>query len=187
MRVLRIAIAIAVVAVIAVYVRNLHWDEIGKALAAASVPLLVVSALGNGPLVWLKAQRLKLLVGGGVPTGRLMQIYFASYAADNLVMSQAGLGVRVAALARHGIALAAAVTTQVVEKVIEGIGLAVVATPLLASAELDPRIVTALRVCIGIGIGGTIALAVFGNMRATSETRRKEVWRRGQRGRRRAA
>jgi uncharacterized membrane protein YbhN (UPF0104 family) len=164
-RALRIAIAIAVVAVIALYVRGLDWPAIADSARAASIPLLVLSALGNVPLIWLKAQRLRVLVDGKVAMPRLMQMYVASYAADNLVMSQAGIGVRVALLAREGLTVAAAVTTQVVEKVIEGVGLAIIALPLLASDDLDFKLRTTLRICLILGAVGAVALVALARVR----------------------
>jgi uncharacterized membrane protein YbhN (UPF0104 family) len=173
-RALRVAIALAVITVIALYVRNMDWEAIVRAATSASVPLLVLSALGNVPLIWLKARRMRLLTGETIGTGKLMQMYVASYAADNLVMSQAGLGVRVAMLVRDGVALAAAVTAQVVEKVVEGIGLAVVALPLLASDDLDTALQTTLRLCLAIGGVGLMALIVFAAVRA----RENRLWKR---------
>jgi uncharacterized membrane protein YbhN (UPF0104 family) len=174
LRALRVAIVIIVVAVIAMYVRDMDWDAIVHAATSASVPLLALSAAGNVPLIWLKARRMRLLTGDHIGTGKLMQMYVASYAADNLVMSQAGLGVRVAMLAREGVALATAVTVQVIEKVVEGIGLAIVALPLLASDDLDTALQTTLRLCLAIGGVGAMALIVFAAVRA----RENKVWKR---------
>jgi uncharacterized membrane protein YbhN (UPF0104 family) len=174
MRALRVAIALAVIFVIALYVRDMDWDAIVRAATSASVPLLALSAAGNVPLIWLKARRMRLLTGDHIGTGRLMQMYVASYAADNLVMSQAGLGVRVAMLVRDGVAVAVAVTVQIVEKVVEGIGLAIVALPLLASDDLDTALRTTLRLCLAIGGLGVITLIVFAAMRA----REHKVWKR---------
>ena len=119
------------------------------------------------PLIWLKARRMRVLTGDTIGTGRLMQMYVASYAADNLVMSQAGLGVRVAMLVRDGVALAVAVTVQVVEKVVEGIGLAIVALPLLASDDLDTALRTTLRLCLAIGGIGAMHDACLAAMHTT--------------------
>jgi uncharacterized membrane protein YbhN (UPF0104 family) len=86
-----------------------------------------------------------------------MTMYVASYAADNLVMSQAGLGVRVAMLRKDGVPLASAVTSQVVEKVLEGVSLAVLAVPVLATLELEPELESSLR---WFAIGGAIVVAI---------------------------
>nr|HEX4313873.1 lysylphosphatidylglycerol synthase transmembrane domain-containing protein [Kofleriaceae bacterium] len=171
-RAIRLLIAVVVVAMIALYVRDFDWAAIGDYARHASIPLLAVATLGNLPLIWMKALRLRTLVTGSLSTPRLMRIYVASYAADNLLMSQAGIGVRVALLARDGVALAAAVTTQVVEKVLEGIGLAVIALPLLGWDDLDGPLRTTLKICLGLGAGGAVALAGLALVRgARSENR----------------
>src|SRR5207248_276340 len=69
-----------------------------------------------------------------------------------------GLGLRVAMLHREGVPLASAVTSQAVEKVLEGIGLALLTVPLLATQELEPRLAASLRWC---AIGGGVALGVL--------------------------
>jgi uncharacterized membrane protein YbhN (UPF0104 family) len=158
---LRIGVALAMVVLTLIYVRELDWSAIGESAAGASIVWLVISAAGNVPLIWLKAQRLRLLVGRRVPTGRLMGMYVASYAADNLVMSQAGLGVRVAILVRDELALATAITSQVVEKVCEGVGLAILAAPLLAAPELDSRLRTGVQWCLALGGAGLVFLVVL--------------------------
>jgi glycosyltransferase 2 family protein len=157
-QVLRLAIAAVMLVLLVLYVRHVDWDKLGGAAANASIALLALSAAGNLPLIGCKAMRLRLLVADKVRTTKLMGFYVASYAADNLVMSQAGLGVRVAALHREGVSIAAAVACQAVEKVLEGVGLALLTVPLLATQEFDPRLATSLH--WGLAIGG-IALAVL--------------------------
>src|SRR5438552_15012742 len=105
---LRLALVGAIVALGVRFARGLDGKAILAALSGASLPLLALSALGNAPLVWTKARRMRLLLDGKVATGRLMALYFASYAADNLVMSQAGLGLRVGWLRVLGVPLATA-------------------------------------------------------------------------------
>jgi len=144
-------------ALVVLYARGVDWGAIRDRTADASVTLLVLSALGNVPLIWLKAQRLRLLIGSRVEAPRLMSFYIASYAADNLVMSQAGLGVRVAMLRKDGVPLASAVTSQAVEKVLEGVALAILAVPVLATLELEPKLEASLR---WFAIGGGIVVAV---------------------------
>ncbi|HUJ59779.1 MAG TPA: lysylphosphatidylglycerol synthase transmembrane domain-containing protein [Kofleriaceae bacterium] len=155
---LRLAIAAVMVVLCVVYVRGLDWDAIWRSTAGASVPLLLVGVAGNIPLIWLKALRMRILVRGRVGTLRLMGFYVASYAADNLVMSQAGLGLRVALLRREGLPLATAVTAQALEKVLEGVGLALVAAPLVFASDLDPRLQRPLDGCLIIGAAGLVAL-----------------------------
>jgi hypothetical protein len=155
---LRIAIAVVVIALIAVYVRQVDWTAIVRSTADASVLLLVVATLLNVPLIALKAMRMRLFVGGQIATGRLMGFYVASYAADNLLMSQAGLGLRVGLLHRDGVPLVSAVTVQALEKLVEGVGLALVALPLLAIPDLDPTLATIIR--WGLVVGGIALVAL---------------------------
>jgi uncharacterized membrane protein YbhN (UPF0104 family) len=157
-RVLRVALALVVLGLIVLWVRDRDWEKIGRMAGDASFGLLAVSALGNVPLIACKAMRLRLLTGMRVGVPRLMGFYVASYAADNLLMSQAGLGVRVVSMYREGVPMGTAVTSQAVEKVFEGIGLAVLTVPLLATQELDPRLAVSLQWC---AVAGGIALALL--------------------------
>ncbi len=158
---LRICIAAFVVAFAVIYVRDVDWSQIADVARSASPWLLVVGVLGNVPLIALKAMRLRLLVGGRVGVVQLMGFYVTSYAADNLLMSQAGLGVRVALLRGEGIPLATAAAVQGVEKLVEGVGLALIALPLVAMPDLAPWLRTTLHWCLGIGGGAALALVVL--------------------------
>jgi uncharacterized membrane protein YbhN (UPF0104 family) len=166
---IRLAIAAAMVVMIAFFVRKLDWHAIAVSTADASVPLLILATLGNVPLIWCKARRMKLLAGGGIATSELMGMYVASYAADNLFMSQAGLGVRVAMLARKGLPVPTAITTQVVEKVIEGVGLAIVALPLLGWDDLSPALRSTLEICLIFGAVGAALLVGLALVRSNKQ------------------
>ena len=161
MKWLRVAIAVVVFVVAAIYVRTVDWSSIGRTAADASVPLLAVAILCNVPLIALKAMRLRLLINDRIGVPRLMSLYVASYAADNLVMSQAGLGLRVALLTKDGLPLASAVAVQALEKLLEGVGLALVALPLLAMPDLSPWLASAAHWAIGIGTVAAVALVVL--------------------------
>jgi uncharacterized membrane protein YbhN (UPF0104 family) len=167
---LRIVVAIVTVVLITLYVRNLDWRAIGTAMADANPLLLIASAAGNVVLIALKSLRLQRL-GVAAPLPRLMNMYVSSYAADNLLMSQAGLGVRVALLTREDIPLASAISLQVVEKVLEGIGLAVIATPLVG-APIDERFHDVIVGCLVIGGVGLVVLAAVSLARATRLVRK---------------
>ncbi|MGE5185942.1 MAG: lysylphosphatidylglycerol synthase transmembrane domain-containing protein [Acidobacteriota bacterium] len=157
----RVLVIAAIAVLLALYVRHLDWHAIRTSTADAGIALLVLGTLGNAPLIWLKAVRLRALVGGKLGTGKLCGFYVASYAADNLLMSQAGVGLRVALLRREGLPLATAITVQALEKLLEGIGLALLAVPLLATVELDPRLVTTIRWGLVIGGAAFALVAAF--------------------------
>ncbi len=130
---LRLVLVSVIVALAIRYARGLDRQGILHAITGASVPLLVLSALGNAPLVWTKARRMRALLGAerGLSTAKLMALYLSSYAADNLVMSQAGLGLRVAWFRMMGVPLTTAAAAQGVEKAVEALGLVLVASPFL--------------------------------------------------------
>jgi hypothetical protein len=153
---------LALVAVLVVrYVGRLDARAILAAATGANLPLLLLATLGNGPLVWCKARRMRRLCGGRVGTGRLMGLYFASYAADNLVMSQAGLGVRVAALRADGIALSTAAAAQAIEKALEALGLALVVAPILLTHRLEAWILAPLSLCCAVAAAALAAALLW--------------------------
>jgi uncharacterized membrane protein YbhN (UPF0104 family) len=123
------------------YARGIDLAAIRAAVAGSNPWLLLLSALGNAPLVWTKARRMRTLLSPELAAEpakrtklsslRLMALYVTSYAADNLVMSQAGLGLRVAFFRLNGVPLATAASAQAIEKALEAIGLGLVAGPFL--------------------------------------------------------
>jgi uncharacterized membrane protein YbhN (UPF0104 family) len=165
---LRLALVGAIVALAVRFARGLDQDAILAALSGASLPLLMLSALGNAPLVWTKARRMRLLLGGKERTGRLMALYFASYAADNLVMSQAGLGLRVGWLRLRGMPLATAAAAQAVEKAVEALGLALLAAPFLwlpgGPAWLRPAVLWVSAIAIAALVIGITVLPRWGRL-----------------------
>src|SRR5436309_13919289 len=92
--ILRIAVAVVTIALVVLYGWKLDWGAITHAMRDANPLLVIASAAGNVVLIALKSLRLQRL-DVKLPLRRLMTMYVTSYAADNLLMSQAGLGVRV--------------------------------------------------------------------------------------------
>jgi uncharacterized membrane protein YbhN (UPF0104 family) len=115
------------------------WRKVWAVVRGAEVGLLVVVVGLNIPLIWCKARRLHLLLRPTlrVPSGRLMRFFVTSYAADNLLMSHAGLGVRVALLRREGTPWSTAVAIQGLEKALEAMGIALVALVVQLSPSLS--------------------------------------------------
>ena len=122
------------------YLRGENWQPVLDEARRANAWLLVVAVLGNVALVLTKARRAHLLLApvapspSSVPTRRLAGYFLASYAADNLIMSQAGPAVRVALVRRDGVPLAAAIACEGLQKVLEAAGL----VPVLLVAALAP-------------------------------------------------
>jgi uncharacterized membrane protein YbhN (UPF0104 family) len=155
---LRLVLVAVIVTLALRFARGLNWRAILAALAGANVLLLVLSALGNAPLVWTKAQRMSLLLGASAPSvGRLVALYFSSYAADNLLMSQAGLGLRVAYLRLRGIPLATAASAQAMEKALEALGLALLAGPFVWLLG-EPRWLR--QAIVWVAAGAVVALVI---------------------------
>jgi uncharacterized membrane protein YbhN (UPF0104 family) len=148
------------------------WRRVWGVMRGAQFGLLAVVVGLNIPLIWCKARRLHLLLRPTlrVPSGRLMRFFIASYAADNLVMSHAGLGVRVALLRREGAPWATAVGVQGLEKAMEAMGIALVALVVQLSPSLSTLptwIGRPLRwsfVLSGAAMVGAVALLVAGGM-----------------------
>src|SRR5215831_8812274 len=123
----RVALALVAALLVFRYVRTLGLAQLASAVTTADRRRLLVCVLLNVPLVFCKARRLRRLAGCQTATRRIMGFYFASYAADNLLMGQAGLGVRVALLHREGVPWGRAVSAQAVEKACEAAGLGALA------------------------------------------------------------
>jgi glycosyltransferase AglD len=156
--VLRIVLVCAIVALAVRYARGLDAHAIGAALSRANPWLLLLSALGNAPLVWCKARRMRTLLAMKVPSSRLMALYVTSYAADNLVMSQAGLGLRVAFFRFNGVSLATAASAQAIEKALEAIGLGLVAGPFL---WLPGKLGWLRGPVVWVTVGASVGLLIF--------------------------
>lgn len=131
--VVRVLVPLALVALAVRFAGQLDLAAIGRAIRHAEPLAVTLAAALNLPLVWAKATRARLLLAPTLPFGtrRLMGWFLASYAADNLVMSQAGLALRIGLIQREGVPLAIAVSEQALEKLLEGAGL-------LALASLAP-------------------------------------------------
>jgi uncharacterized membrane protein YbhN (UPF0104 family) len=155
---LRIVLVCAIVALAVRYARGLDAHAIGAALTHANPWLLLLSALGNAPLVWCKARRMRTLLAMSVPSPRLMALYVTSYAADNLVMSQAGLGLRVAFFRFNGVSLATAASAQAIEKALEAIGLGLVAGPFL---WLPGKLGWLRGPVVWVTVGASVGLLIF--------------------------
>jgi uncharacterized membrane protein YbhN (UPF0104 family) len=121
-----VAIRVLVTAAIALlgyrFLRDEDWRGLAEQVRHANPWLLLAAMSGNAALVLFKARRAHLLLAplGRVPTRRLCGYFLSSYAADNLLMSQAGVALRVGLLHADGIPLTTAAAEQLLEKLLEG-------------------------------------------------------------------
>ena len=147
-------------ALIYVALRRVDGASLRQALAGVRAGPLCGFVLVHLILVATKARRLRLILrecGAAQPPGSpwLLALYLGSYAADNLVFSQAGVGTRVLLLRRAGLATPVALASQVLDKLAETLGLvtlALLALPFLLrrSAELG------LHLPSGAALGGLL-------------------------------
>jgi uncharacterized membrane protein YbhN (UPF0104 family) len=137
---LRLAVLAALALLVWRFAGAIDWRLIGSTIAGARWAPLALATAGNALLVALKARRARtlLLPVRAVPWTRLANIYLASYAADNLLLSQAGPAARILLIHRAGVPLVAAAGEQALEKLLEG-------ATLLALLPLAPRALASVR------------------------------------------
>jgi uncharacterized membrane protein YbhN (UPF0104 family) len=128
------------------FVRRLDLGALVEELRRAELPLIALATLLQVPFVWSKARRTRLLLlpVRPLPTLRLANLFVASFAADNLFMSQAGVALRIGVLRRYGIPLVTAAGEQAIEKVMEGVSLLAL-VPLAPLGALGPSTPSLLR------------------------------------------
>lgn len=141
---------------------TIHWGWFGVALAikvAATVARGLRAQILLGPI-----RRISLL--------RLTGYYFASHAADNLFTSMASPAVRVILLSRRdGIATRITLGLQLVEKLLEVVGLAAIVVFLVGTSGFS-QLPAVLRAPVALVVVGAVAsLALLGLIMATAPSR----------------
>lgn len=149
---LRLILMAGVLALAARFLSRLDWHALASAAAQARLGLIALAAAGNLPLIWLKAVRLERLLDHRLATARLMRFFVTSYAADNLIMSPAGTGLRVSLMHTSGIPLTRAVEVQIVEKALEAITLALLACPLALLPRQPAWVREVIALCLAVGV-----------------------------------
>lgn len=166
---LRAGLRVAVLALVAWlgfrYLRGVDWRPVVDEARHASAPGLLGTVALCLLLAPLKALRTQLLLRPfqALSLVELVEWYFASWAADNLLMSQAGLGLRVALLRARGVPLATAAAQQGLEKVLEGATLLAL-LPLVPGTLLPPSWRSAAarpEVALGVALLLVLALAAL--------------------------
>lgn len=164
---LRLLVGAAVAVLAYRFLRHQDTGALFSQLRHSNLLLIALATTGNGLLVWSKAFRARLMLAPSLllSTRRLSRHFLASYAADNLLMSQAGVALRVGFFMRDGIPLATAAAEQVVEKVVEGLGLLLLA-PLAAlwpaEAGISPGIWAAGPRPLYLALGAVAATVALG-------------------------
>jgi glycosyltransferase 2 family protein len=161
-KLLRVASITIVVALLALFMREIEWDELGHALRhAAIVPLLLSSALYflclfGKALSW----RVMLEPNHVVPMRRLYRYTIAAFAASALTPARAGEVLRVWALKkRDGVPSADSTAVALAEKLLDAITLLIVCAPAPWLLPVLPAWVSdAMLVCGSIAFGVLLAL-----------------------------
>src|SRR5262249_18989340 len=133
---LAVAIRIVVIAAIAValwwFVREMQFDRLGEALRSAKVWPLVLAAALNFVCLWGKAAcwRFMLAPRHKVSVARLFRYTIAAFAASAIAPARAGEVLRVWTLKRRdGVPVADTAAVAVAEKLMDGISMLILVSP----------------------------------------------------------
>jgi hypothetical protein len=172
---LRLAISLAVVGCVWLFVREIRWDRVGHVLRYARIWPLVVAVVLFFAMPWGRAAcwRIMLAPRYDVPTSRLFRYTVVGYAASVIAPARAGEVLRVWLLRRRErVPIADGVAVAVAEKLADAVSMLILVAPLpwllpgLASWVSD-----SILVCAGIALGsfGVLYLAV-GRMKTRDPT-----------------
>jgi uncharacterized protein (TIRG00374 family) len=158
--------------------RQIDLTRFVATLQSARWPLVALAAfvaatLCMGGLV-LRLHRLLQQLPHDEPIGvwEMASIYFASSAAHNVLPAPAGEVLRTVQLnRRHGYSVGVLVAAQLIEKVIEALGLAIGALTMASLGQLPHALDRWMFVIAALGVGGAaVALGVGWSYRPTATT-----------------
>jgi uncharacterized protein (TIRG00374 family) len=158
------------IGLVALLVHRVDWTQLKEAIRLARFSFVALAGVvAVSVCMWGCIERLWVLLGplphGGTAVSRLelASIHYASCAAHNLLPAPAGEVVRTVQLRRrHGYSVGVLVAAQLVEKVIEALGLGI---EVLVVALLSPppkALGVSMYAIAGIGAGGAVAVLVLG-------------------------
>lgn len=162
----RVVVVIGVVVLGVVLARRLDFARVLAALRQADGRLVALAALVNVTLNTVaRVRRWAALLaalprrGAGARFGELATLYFASQAASNLLPARAGEALRVVQLhRRHGYAVSGLITVQLVETLIGGMTLGLLALVVAPLPQTPASLSAALFTFSLGGLGGGLAL-----------------------------
>jgi uncharacterized membrane protein YbhN (UPF0104 family) len=125
----------------------------------------------------LKAWRWALMLAPmqRIPVWTLFQYDLAGCAATNVLPARSGQAVRVILVRRHGVPVAGAISTVVLEEILNASMLAVIALPLPFLLHLTKHTTAVLGF---VGAGAFVALGILVWLARTGRTRPDGLWRR---------
>jgi len=157
---LRLVLALAVVALCWLGLRNLDWAAVALALRGADLRLVALAAIINFVHIAAKSERWRVMLKPirAVKTARLFYYLLVGYAASIVLPGRAGEALRVYLLKRkEEVPVYASLGVIVVEKLFEGLGLLLVVVPLPLLLPLPNWATLSIGVIALAGIFGTLA------------------------------
>jgi glycosyltransferase 2 family protein len=148
-----------------------------RALAGANYGLVLLCAFGHMALLHpLKAWRWGLMLDPmqRIPRWTLFQYNMAGCAATNVLPARSGQAVRIILVRRHGVPVAGAISTVVLEEILNASMLALFALPLPFLLHLTPHTTAVLAF---VGIGAFIALGLLVWLSRSGRTKPDGTWR----------
>jgi len=160
------------------FITRLDPAALLRALAGANYGLVLLCAAGHMALLHpLKAWRWALMLAPmqRIPRWTLFQYNLAGCAATNVLPARSGQAVRVILVARHGVPVAGAISSVVLEEILNASMLALIALPLPFVLRLTRQTTAVLAF---VGVGAFIALGLLVWLARAGRARADGVWRR---------
>ena len=159
-----VAIA-AVVVCLYLFVREMSWARLGHELAHARLWPLVLAAVLNYVLLLGKAVawRIMLAPNHPVPTARLVRYTIVAFAASVLAPARAGELLRVWLLKRRdGVPTADVAAVAIAEKLLDGVTMLILVSPLPWLLPGLPRwVATSIGICAAIAVVAFVVLSIL--------------------------
>jgi glycosyltransferase 2 family protein len=170
--------ALLLAAIVWLLGRQIDLHRFVVTLQTARWPLVALAACVAGTLCMgglvLRLHRLLQELPHDEPIGvwEMASIYFASSAAHNVLPAPAGEVLRTVQLKRrHGYSVGVLVAAQLIEKVIEALGLAIGALTMASLGQLPHALDRWMFVIAALGVGGaTVALGIGWSYRPAAAT-----------------
>lgn len=127
-------VAIAIAAALLFYsLRGIDWHEVGRILAGASLPLLVIASMLTSATLFLRACRWRVLLNSTLSVGipRAFWATAAGYFGNNVLPARGGELVRTYMIASRPGELAFVLTTALAERVADALALVTIASIVL--------------------------------------------------------
>ena len=157
---LTLALRILAIAAIAValwwFVRAMDFAALGRAFRTAKLWPLVIAAVLNFVCLWIKAVcwRVMLAPRHDVSVLRLFRLTIATFAASAIAPARAGEVLRVWSLKRHdGVPVADTAAVAVAEKLLDGISMVILVSPVpWLLPGLPSWVAAAIGICAGVAV-----------------------------------